>query len=56
MDLKDFVLGKFSPAQLKIIDQTLDSTLQGLALLLESGVARAMNLLNRRAQNEPDQT
>ena len=56
MDLKDFVLGKFSPEQLKIIDQTSDHTLQGLALLLQSGVARAMNLLNRREPNEPDQT
>lgn len=56
MDLKDFVLGKFSPEQLKLIDQNLDQYLQGLALLLESGVARAMNTLNRRDQNEADQT
>ncbi len=56
MDLKDFVLGKFTPAQLTLIDQNLDHYLHGLALLLESGVAQAMNTLNRRDQNEPDQT
>ena len=56
MDLKDFVLGKFTPAQLTLIDQNLDHYLEGLALLLESGVAQAMNTLNRRASNEPDQT
>jgi PTH1 family peptidyl-tRNA hydrolase len=56
MDLKDFVLGKFSPEQLKLIAQNLESYLQGLALLLESGVARAMNTLNRRDQNEAEQT
>jgi peptidyl-tRNA hydrolase, PTH1 family len=56
MDLKDFVLGKFTPSQLSLISQHLDTYLQGLALLLESDVARAMNTLNRRAPNETDQT
>jgi PTH1 family peptidyl-tRNA hydrolase len=56
MDLKDFVLGKFTPDQLNLIDQHLDYYLDGLTLLLESGVAQAMNALNRRDQNEPDQT
>jgi PTH1 family peptidyl-tRNA hydrolase len=56
MDLKDFVLGKFTPAQLSLLNQNLDHTLQGLDLLLQSGVAQAMNTLNRRDQNESDQT
>jgi PTH1 family peptidyl-tRNA hydrolase len=56
MDLKDFVLGKFTPDQLIFINQNLDHYLNGLTLLLESGVAQAMNILNRRDQNEPDQT
>jgi len=56
MDLKDFVLGKFTPAQLSLITQQLDHYLQGLTLLLESDVARAMNTLNRRDPNETDQT
>jgi PTH1 family peptidyl-tRNA hydrolase len=56
MDLKDFVLGKFTPDQLIFINQNLDHYLNGLALLLESGVAQAMNTLNRRDQNESDQT
>jgi PTH1 family peptidyl-tRNA hydrolase len=56
MDLKDFVLGKFSPEQHSLLLQQLETTLQGLDLLLEKGVAMAMNRLNRRAQNETDQT
>jgi PTH1 family peptidyl-tRNA hydrolase len=48
IDLKDFVLGKFTPEQQTIVDQKLDSYLSGLALLLEEGADRAMNSLNRR--------
>lgn len=55
MDLKDFVLGKFSPEQQLIIDRNRDFYLQGLDLLLTSGVDRAMNRLNRRETHEPDQ-
>jgi PTH1 family peptidyl-tRNA hydrolase len=53
MDLKDFVLGKFTPDQQTIIDQSLDHYLSGLQLLLEQGTERAMNSLNRREKNEP---
>jgi peptidyl-tRNA hydrolase, PTH1 family len=48
MDLKDFVLGKFTPDQLNTVTQNLENTLKGLELLLESGITRAMNQLNRR--------
>jgi len=48
MDLKDYVLGKFSPEQLVIIEQKLDHYLQGLELLLARGVDQAMNQLNRK--------
>lgn len=48
MDLKDFVLGKFPPEQLTLISQNLDKTLNGLELLLDSGITQAMNQLNRR--------
>ena len=48
MDLKDFVLGKFTPEQQTVIDQKLDTFVSGLALLLEEGADRAMNTLNRR--------
>jgi peptidyl-tRNA hydrolase, PTH1 family len=48
MDLKDFVLGKFTPDQLTTVDRTFDHYLSGLNLLLEQGVSRAMNTLNRR--------
>lgn len=50
MDLKDFVLGKFSPEQTKLIDQKLTTFVDGLRLLLNRGPAEAMNLLNRRDQ------
>lgn len=56
MDLKDYVLGKFTASQASILQPQLDHHLQGLALLLESGVARAMNILNRRETNETDQS
>jgi PTH1 family peptidyl-tRNA hydrolase len=55
MDLKDFVLGKFSPEQTKLIDQKLTSFVDGLRLLINRGPAEAMNLLNRRDHHEPDQ-
>jgi PTH1 family peptidyl-tRNA hydrolase len=48
MDLKDYVLGKFSPEQLVIIDQKLDHYVQGLELLLARGAEQAMNQLNRK--------
>ena len=48
IDLKDFVLGKFTLEQQTIVDQKLDHYLSGLSLLLEQGADRAMNSLNRR--------
>jgi len=48
MDLKDFVLGKFTPEQQRIIDQSLDHYTAGLRLLIEQGADRAMNQLNRK--------
>jgi PTH1 family peptidyl-tRNA hydrolase len=48
MDLKDYVLSKFSPEQLVIIDQKLDHYVQGLELLLARGADQAMNQLNRK--------
>jgi PTH1 family peptidyl-tRNA hydrolase len=48
MDLKDFVLGNFTPDEQTIFDQQLITYLDGLDLLLDQGPARAMNQLNRR--------
>ena len=48
MDIKDFVLGKFTPDQLSIIDQKITHHVQGLELLLTRGPDHAMNQLNRR--------
>lgn len=48
MDLKDFVLGKFTTDQLTIVQQTLETNLDGLELLINHGVDKAMNQFNRR--------
>jgi PTH1 family peptidyl-tRNA hydrolase len=48
MDLKDFVLNKFTAEQLAIIHQKLDHYVQGLELLLDRGAEQAMNQLNRK--------
>jgi PTH1 family peptidyl-tRNA hydrolase len=48
MDLKDFVLGKFTAEQHAIIQQKLDPYVEGLELLLASGPDPAMNRLNRK--------
>jgi len=55
MDIKDFVLGKFTSSQQTLITESLDNYLNGLNLLLTSGVEQAMNTLNRRDPHEPDQ-
>lgn len=51
MDLKDFVLGKFTFEQRRQVEDLLPQFLSGLDLLLTSGPDRAMNLLNRRDQS-----
>lgn len=48
MDLKDFVLGKFTEPQQAIVTQQIPHYLSGLDLLLSRGVETAMNQLNRR--------
>ena len=48
MELKDFVLGKFTTEQQNIFNQQIETYLTGLRTLLEQGAERAMNLLNRR--------
>jgi PTH1 family peptidyl-tRNA hydrolase len=48
MDLKDFVLSRFTAEQLTLIQNKIATYVQGLELLLASGPDRAMNQLNRR--------
>ena len=48
MDLSDFVLGKFTLEQQTLLNQKLETNVQGLELLLSRGVEAAMNQLNRR--------
>ena len=55
MDLKDFVLGRFTPEEQTVFDQLITTYVDGLDLLIERGLETAMNQLNRRnVQNEPD--
>jgi PTH1 family peptidyl-tRNA hydrolase len=48
MDLKDFVLARFTQEQLTLIQQKTDAYVDGLELLIASGPDMAMNQLNRR--------
>src|ERR1700677_2129020 len=48
MDLKDFVLSRFTQEQLNLIQQKTDTYVQDLELLLKGGPDQAMNQLNRR--------
>ena len=54
MDIKDFVLGKFSTEQNNVIDQKLTTFVDGLRLLMNRGYAEAMNILNRRDHHDPE--
>jgi PTH1 family peptidyl-tRNA hydrolase len=53
MDLKDFVLARFTSEQLTLFQQQLTTTVPGLELLIHSGADRAMNQLNRRDPPPP---
>lgn len=48
MELTDFVLGKFTSDQQTLLNQKLETHVQGLELLLSRGTEAAMNQLNRR--------
>ncbi len=48
MDLKDYVLGRFTDEQLILFSQQLPRFTSGLRLLLAQGPDQAMNQLNRR--------
>jgi PTH1 family peptidyl-tRNA hydrolase len=50
MDLKDFVLGRFTSEQQIQVTQLIPHYLSGLELLLTRGSETAMNQLNRRDQ------
>jgi len=52
IDMKDFVLGKFTTDQQTLIETTLPHYIDGLTLLLEHGADQAMNTLNRRTKTE----
>jgi peptidyl-tRNA hydrolase, PTH1 family len=55
LDLKDYVLGKFTDEENTLIAQQLTHHVAGLRLLIEEGTAPAMNRLNRRENHDIDQ-
>jgi len=48
MDLKDWVLGRFSKEEQTGLNQALESAAEGLRLLVSHGVERAMNRVNTK--------
>lgn len=52
IDLKDYVLGPLTLAQHSTLTQKMPEFLAGLDLLLEHGVTRAMNQINRRPDSD----
>jgi len=46
------ILKPFRKAQLKIVDQVLDTTAEAVRVILKEGVAAAMNRYNRKAEPE----
>ncbi len=57
MDLKDWVLGRFSPDEIKLVAPALDHAAAAVELLVQDKIAEAMNLYNRAPQPEqvPDE-
>lgn len=49
IDLKDYVLGKLTSEQQQTLSQNIPAYLEGIDLLLQRGLAPAMNRLNRRS-------
>jgi PTH1 family peptidyl-tRNA hydrolase len=52
MDMKDFVLDRFTEEEFQRVESNLPDYLDGLNLLIERGVTVTMNHLNRRTQTD----
>lgn len=52
MDMKDFVLDRFTEEEFQRLESNLPDYLNGLNLLIERGVTVTMNHLNRRTQTD----
>ena len=46
METKDYVLGKFSPEEKKILESVTESATKSVECMIKSGVEKAMNLYN----------
>ncbi len=54
MALKDFVLGRFSESEATLFSRNIKSFLDGMKLLIDSGVQPAMNRVNQRPRENPE--
>jgi len=52
MDLKDFVLGKFTDYQQEIVDKKMPEYFEGLQCLVDRGPVLAMNHINKREKSD----
>jgi PTH1 family peptidyl-tRNA hydrolase len=52
MDMKEFVLDRFTEEELRLVESNLPNYLNGLNLLIDRGVTVTMNHLNRRTQTD----
>lgn len=52
MDMKDFVLGRFTEEQWAALRARKEEFLEGLMLLIDSGAKSAMNRVNRQNRNQ----
>lgn len=50
-DLADYVLGRFSPEEEKILPEIVEKAIQAIEIWLDSGITRAMDFTNRKPSN-----
>lgn len=55
MDLKDYVLGKWSQEQYTVLQEKIPNLVSALHLILDKGCAYAMNLINQRTKTHDNQ-
>lgn len=55
-DLKDYVLGHFTPSEREIMDESIIRAADGVRMILTDGVDAAMNCCNRKRETEDEGT
>ncbi len=54
IDLKDFVLGRFTPYEQEVVNKKMSDFVDGLQLLVDRGPVVAMNRINQRNRRDND--